>query len=206
MTTHSRNRSGGRRGLQIALAGCIALVLAVVAFPGGRRGNPDDLKANTLQSTIERVESALQRHLEDTGRGAVEFSGSSFLEPRFHQLSRQSFNRAAAWKGPYLSQPLTTADNPFGGFVYLYDHLKGGTADPGPGFWLTGPDGPCQSGNGQFLAFGRVSRRTARELDARLDKNVPGDWETHGRVKYNAKPAGILMVHICQLPSVAPLR
>ncbi len=184
------------RWTEILLAGAFLLMVLLVAVPVNRRGEMAS-QADSMEITVHRLQRAVRRFIDDNGRGAVEFSGSSYLEPRFHDLSRGG--DSPDWHGPYLTPGLTTADNPFGGFVYLYDSLRGGTATPHNGFRLEGQDGLRADDAGQFVAFGRIPESAAAELDARLDKNVTGDWKTEGRVQYDSSRSKILMVYLCPI-------
>lgn len=191
------------RWIETLLAITFVLMIALVAVPtpGGRRMSA---QSDAMEITVHRLQRAVRRYIDDHGHGAVEFSGSSYLEPRFHDLSRDNGN--PLWHGPYLTPGLTTADNPYGGFVYLYDNLRGGAAAPSNGFRLDGEDAPSITGAGQFVAFGRVPKAAAEELDSRLDDGVGGDWRTEGRVQYQSDPAGVLMIFLCPLDTVNKAR
>jgi hypothetical protein len=154
-------------------------------------------QVDSIEITVHRLQRAAKRFIDDNGRGAVEFSGSAYLEPRFHDLSRDT--GLSNWHGPYISPGLTTADNPYGGFVYLYDSLRGGAATPLNAFRLNGEGGPVAPDAGQFIAFGRVPESAAAAIDARLDANIEGDWQRMGRVQYDSGPAGTLMVYLCPI-------
>lgn len=185
-----------RRWTEVFLAGAFILLVVLVAVPVNHRSEMAS-QADSMEITVHRLQRATKRFIDDNGRGAVEFSGSSYLEPRFHDLSRDI--GLPDWHGPYLSPGLTTADNPFGGFVYLYDSLRGGAATPKDGFRLEGEDGPVAPDAGQFVAFGRIPESAAAEIDARLDTGVTGDWKTEGRVQYDSGSAKILMVYLCPI-------
>lgn len=171
----------------------VAVLLLGVAVPviGTQQ---DDAKAADIVKVCDSLKSGVSIHFKDTGQLATEYSGKSYKGSQYHELS---LNQAeTSWKGPYIDTPVSSHQNPFGGFIYLYENLDGGSAKPGGGFKLTGPHGPLTCGRGQFVGFSRIPEFVARLIDEAFDEGVPGDWQTHGRVEWNRTNGGTLMVFL----------
>ena len=188
-------KTGKRRGftlVEIIVVVAVLVLLAAIVIPSvGSVGT--DAKAAKILSIVDSLKKAVTMHYTDTGRLAIEYSGSNYASSDYHQLSlSQSYS---GWNGPYIDHPLTTGDNPFGGFVLLYSDLTGGSAKPN-GFDLTGSGTASATGSGQFVAFSNVPESVAETIDDALDNGIPGDWETTGRVEYSSDNNGTVMIFL----------
>ena len=166
--------------IEVIVVIAVITLLAGVVVPMVASYSNEGRVAKIL-SIIDAVRSGAQRHYVDTGRMATEYSGSTYTQDRFHELSRTQ--KYSGWKGPYIDHPLTQGDHPFGGQIYMYENLVGGPARPN-GFVLTGTGGSTTTGSGQFVGFSAVPEDVAKKVDAALDRNIPGDWKSFGRVEY----------------------
>ena len=170
------NEGAGRSafvGLTVAAAVVLGLAAVVIPVMGG---DGDERPTSHILRVTEVLRAACERHFADTGTCALEDSESSASS--HHALSQGQ--RTAGWKGPYISQPLTRQDNPFGGLVKVYSNL--GSAFQG-GFRLTGSTVPSR-GSGNFVRFTGIPSAVARRVNDVLDGEVDGDWKTGGRVTY----------------------
>lgn len=189
MSAHHR----GERGLTLIEIVVVVAILAMIAgLLAPAVGNAmQDAKATKVLAVSDAVKKAAATHYNDTGTYAIEYSGSSYSAGQYHQLSLKQ--TTPGWEGPYMDHPLSSGDNPFGGFVYLYNNLTGGSAKP-DGFDPTGAGSTTATGNGQFIGFGSIPENVAQLVDEAWDKNVPGDWKSSGRVEYSSANGGTLML------------
>lgn len=192
IVSHGRTRRAVASGAGLAAAGIVLLTGLVLPALGSAHLDP---RAKRILDLVERVREAVARHHADTGRFATEYSGPAYRRDRFHELSRRQ--ATPGWRGPYLERPLSSRDNPFGGFVYLYADLEGAAARAN-GFHLEGENAPLVAGPGQFLALSRVPFAVAIQIDAALDAGVPGPWQRCGRVEYSDALGGTLMVFLAR--------
>ena len=185
-----RHRGFGAAGAVLAIAGVVLLAGLVLPALGSTHL---DSRAARVLDVVKRLADAARSYHADTGDLATEYSGRAYQRDRYHELSKRQ--PIEGWRGPYLPRPLSRRDNPFGGFVYLYENLEGAAARAN-GFLLEGEGAAKTSGAGQFVAFSRVPRDLAMQVDAALDDGVPGDWDRHGRVEFAEDNEGTLMVFL----------
>jgi hypothetical protein len=175
----------------------VLTLFAVVATPAMDTLIQDE-KALTVLKLLQRVTEASEKHYEDCGQLALEFSSPTpshaYGQKRYHHLSMEQFYEG--WNGPYLMVPISSADNPFGGSVQLRNNLS---SHPALGFELD--DGPAHE-EGQYLSISKVPLDIAARIDAYYDgKNDDGspasaNWQTEGKVEYSAEDDGSLNVFI----------
>ncbi len=174
----SRHRFAG-----IVVPSSVIVLLVVVATPALEDMEASD-RAWEIVQLGQRVEVAARRFTADIGYPPCERSAVSaddeFMESRFHELSvRQGMKN---WRGPYLDQMLSQADNPFGGDVILQRSLD---APPASGFSLGSED--LGHGPGSYLTLTRIPLEVARLVDEYLDGQGEESWKSTGRVEWNAK-------------------
>lgn len=189
----------GERGMNLIEIVIVVSVLAMVAglLAPAVSNAMQDAKATKIVAVGDALKKACAKHRADTGKYAIEYSGSSYTSGTYHQLSLNQ--GTPGWSGPYLDHPLSTGDNPFGGFAYLYVNLTGGSAAP-DGFDPTGSGSTVVRGDGQFVAFSSVPEDVAQLVDEAWDPNIPGDWKSRGRVEYNSSNGGTLMMLLAYEP------
>jgi hypothetical protein len=157
-----------------------------------------DGQASKILAVADTLKKAADKHYADTGRLAVEYSptaAGAYTNAASHQLSMQQ--TYANWRGPYLDHPLTRADNPFQGAIYVYASLN--LSQTGGGFNLTGGGSNTHTGNGQTAVLYGVPVAVAQRVNDALDKNIPGAWEATGRVEFTAA-GGILAIYLMSSP------
>lgn len=193
----NKNRSqAGFSIIEVLIALSVLMLILAVGVPAANQIRNDN-RAGAIFNTLDRLREACERHHADTGKMAVEFSpthnGESYSAPRYHTLSIAS--RHAGWKGPYLARPLTVADNPFGGPVYLQNNLS---SSPANGFHLAGAAGPKTEGPGQFVVFYGVPEEIAKQIDQRLDAGIGEreEWRSTGRVEWTQGGSGGLVIFL----------
>lgn len=195
MQTNFRSMAGFSI-IEVLIALAVLVLILAVGVPAADRIRNGGRVAE-IYDTVDRLREACERHYADTGKMGVEFSptnsGEAYSAPRYHTLSIAS--RHVGWKGPYLARPLSLADNPFGGCVYLQNNLS---SSPANGFRLSGVKGPKTEGPGQFVIFYGVPEEIAREIDARLDADLQGaeEWRSTGRVEWTQGGAGGLVIYL----------
>ena len=175
--------------IEIIVAVSILVILAGIAIPVVSK-QVDKAKAGKILSLVETLRSACERYRADTGDYATEYSEKSYTDDKYHRLAlKQSLD---GWDGPYIDHPLTRGDNPFDGTCYLYANLTGGSVKPN-GFDLLGRGRVTHKGNGNFLGLSGITEEVAQRVDEALDRGVPGDWKSTGRVEYSG---GKLAIYI----------
>ena len=192
MNIHPRNAGFTLIELVVAIAVIALLAGIVIPMVGDVQ---EDAKVSKMIAIYETCRKAVVAHKTDTGRLATEYSGSSYQGAQYHHLSLpQTYT---GWKGPYIDHPLTQADNPFEGFVYIYNSFNGGAAKPSSNrFQLTGSSGPALTGAGQFLAFSKVPQAVAQKVDDAIDKGIPGTWSRYGKVEWSSSNGGTLIFYL----------
>lgn len=160
-------------------------VIGLVATPA-----IDSAVVQEQQDAVLSLQGALrlacENHHRDTGRYAIEFAAPdaehSYRRSRYHHLGAQQLY--PGWKGPYLPQGLSRADNPFGGDVQLRADLA---ESPALGFMIADR---LQRGAGQYLVLTQVPLKFAQGIDERIDSGIQSSaaskaWQQHGRVEYS---------------------
>ena len=164
----------------------IIVVIAVLTLLAGLiipaiTGVSQDAKATKILAVIDTLKKAVMEHYSHTGTLATEYSG--YTDPKKHELSIKQ--KTPGWRGPYIDHPLSTGDNPFGGYVYVYENFNWGGPAP-KSFNLLGKGGKAK-GKGQYVAFGNIPQDVAKMVDDALDKGIKGNWTRTGRVEYEKK-------------------
>ena len=170
---------GGERGFSLIELVVVIAVLAVLAgvlvpkLGGVSRSG----KAQAAVRLADMLREGCERHHEDTGTLAHEFSGYTQQD---RELSEAQDTKG--WKGPYLASGLTHGHNPFGGSCHLYEILDpNGWVD---GFDLDGDGRVEAKGDGNVLWLSNVDEEEALEVEVILDEGVKGNWWESGRVRY----------------------
>ncbi|MFA5008778.1 MAG: type II secretion system protein GspG, partial [Candidatus Omnitrophota bacterium] len=93
---------------------------------------------------IDTLEVACEMYHGDTSNYPYEYGSSGYAAQTYHQLS---YNPGLTnWNGPYLKQPLTANQNPWGvDWVYLYNYVA---------FWGNNNEGYDLTGDGTFDKIG----------------------------------------------------
>ncbi len=165
----------------------VVVLLVVVATPALEDMEASD-RAWEIVQLAQRVEVAARRFTADVGYPPCERSAGSaadeFMEPRYHELSvRQSIK---GWRGPYLDQMLSMADNPFGGDAILHRNLD---APPASGFSVASED--LGHGPGSYLTLTGVPLEVAQLVDEYLDGKGEEAWKTKGRVEWTPRECAL---------------
>ncbi|MFH2003020.1 MAG: prepilin-type N-terminal cleavage/methylation domain-containing protein [Planctomycetota bacterium] len=173
--------------IEIIVAVSILVILAGIAIPAIST-QVERAKVGKLVALVDTLGKACAQYNVDTSGYATEYSGSTYTASNYHTLSLiQTTN---GWEGPYIDHPITTADNPFNGNIYLYNNLSGALDS---GFDINGSGANTHEGSGNYVRFYGLPEDAAIRLDAAFDKDIPGDWMETGRVKYGG---GVVYVYI----------
>ena len=180
--------------LEIIVVLAITLLLAGLLIPAAK-DLIDKSKADSLLETTEILRTACLRYNQDMGSYAIEDSGppgSPVTDPQFRMLSLEPFPAVekARWKGPYLNEPLMTANSPFGGQITVRSDLQW---IPGDGFDLLG-NGTVRLGPGNCVLFYGVPESIARRVDEALDPDFRAGWEWFKTGKVNWREGEDLLV------------
>jgi prepilin-type N-terminal cleavage/methylation domain-containing protein len=177
--------------IEIIVAVSILVVLAGIAIPV-IASQVNKAKAGKILRLAETLRSACERYKGDTGTYGREYTTStSAINHRF-SIAQTS---VPGWDGPYIDHPLTQADNPFGGDVYVYSDLTGTGSGVRPnGFSLTGSGSNTHTGQGNFLGMKDIPQDVAEMVDEALDRGLPGNWQNRGRVEYSGTR---LAIYLC---------
>lgn len=194
--THLRQpRTDASQGftlMEVVVVVAILALLAGVVVPVFRSVQQDG-QASKILAVADTLKKATEKHFADTGRLATEYSpttAGAYTGAAQHHLSMpQTY---ANWRGPYLDHPLTRADNPFQDAVYVYPNLNLGQTSGG--FNLTGGGADTHTRTGQTVVFYGVPQAVAERVDAAMDKNIPGTWQTTGRVEYRNNVLAIYLM------------
>jgi prepilin-type N-terminal cleavage/methylation domain-containing protein len=185
-------RARGFTLMEVVVVVAILALLAGVVVPVFRSAQQDG-QASKILAVADTLKKATEKHFADTGRLATEYSpttAGAYTGVAQHHLSMtQTY---ANWRGPYLDHPLTRADNPFQDAVYVYPALNIGQTSGG--FNLTGGGANTHTSAGQTAVFYGVPQVVAERVDAALDKNIPGSWQTTGRVEYSNNILAIFLM------------
>ncbi|HET6201738.1 MAG TPA: prepilin-type N-terminal cleavage/methylation domain-containing protein [Planctomycetota bacterium] len=169
--------------LELVVVLAILLLLAGLLLPNVLSVAKDARSAKIL-AVYDAVAKACQAYRADTAQTAQEFGDPSLAATGDHGLFLAQPS-VPGWAGPYLDQPLSPGDNPFGLPLYCFADLTGSAATVNPdGFDLTGSGSPNATGAGNFLGFLGVPEEVARLVDDALDRGIPGTWAATGRVEY----------------------
>lgn len=185
------NSLRGERGMTLIEIVVVISILAMIAglLAPAVSNAMQDAKATKILAVADACKKACAQHYADTGKYALEYSGSSYAAKNYHMLSlTQTY---PGWSGPYMDHPLSTGDNPYGGFTYMYSNLVGGSAKPN-GFSPTGSG--TISGDGQFIGFSNIPENVAQLVDEAWDKGISASWKTTGRVEYTTANGGTVML------------
>lgn len=189
---HRRHSAGGFTLMEVVVVVAILALLAGVVVPVFRSVQQDG-QASKILAAVDTLKKASEKHFADTGQLAIEYSptpAGAYTGATHHRLSiAQTY---ANWRGPYLDHPITRADNPFQNAVYVYSSLA--INQTGGGFNLTGGPADTHTGPGQCVVFYGVPDTVAQRVDDALDKSIPGDWQTTGRVEFSGN--GVLAVYL----------
>ncbi len=142
----------------------------------------DDARVAKIISTASALETGADAYYTDTGLYAVEYGCIACTALDLHRLA---FNYTAitTWNGPYIKKPLSLADNPYGGQVYMYQTLVGGGGCTANGFDLSGDGANDRSGSGNFVCFTGIPTTIADKVEKKYDQGVGGTAASSGRVK-----------------------
>lgn len=163
----------------------------------------DNAKIAKIAALAQTLEVACEAFHEDTGTYAVELSDYNNPGPYYHALSSNS--GVIGWKGPYIKNPLTTSDNPFGKAIYVSNDIQSWTGFPG--FDLNG-DGVVEanvtnssSRDINYLGIAYMTEFYAKRIDDLFDKGVPtttANWRQGGRVVFtgNASTGGYVNIYL----------
>ena len=187
--------SGGFTLMEVVVVVAILALLAGVVVPVFSSVQQDG-QASKILAVADTLKKAVDKHYADTSVLATEYSptlAGAYTGAAQHHLSMtQTY---ANWRGPYLDHPLTRADNPFQDAVYVYQGLN--LTQTAGGCNLTGGSTNTHTGNGQTAVFYGVSSAVAQRVNDALDRNIPGGWESTGRVEYNNN---ILAIYLMASP------
>ncbi len=179
--THTKVSQRGFSLIEVIVAVSVLVILAGVGIPLVTT-QVEKARAGKIVSLAENLRTACQDYYADTGQFAREYSGSNHTDPSYHKLSVPQ-KKVPGWEGPYLDHPITEADNPCRGSVFVYDRLdKGG--NPSKGFNLLGGKSETHVGKGNFVLLTNVPEGVAKRVDTALDHGIGGAWQKTGRVKY----------------------
>ncbi|MFT4540073.1 MAG: hypothetical protein ACI841_004314 [Planctomycetota bacterium] len=139
-------------------------------------GEQHDGRILKLAQQLESLTEACERHFADTGSYGHEYNAHP---PQHRKLS--ATQSTEGWNGPYISQALSPASNPWGS-CHLYRHLQ---TNENPGFDLDA-DGELESiGPGNAFYLAGVPQEEARRLDTLVDASLGGqDWASSGRLNW----------------------
>ena len=186
------DRQSGFTLVEIVIVVAVLALLAGVVVPMFGTVSRD-AKITRILQVFDELRNACQRHYSDTSRLCHEYQG--YTDASNHGLSMNW--GAAGWKGPYIDHPLNSSDNPYGGFIHMYESLSG-VNGWGPGFDLDG-DGNVETVNsGQMVCLQNVPEADAADIDKKLDSGVAGTWSSTGRCKY---VSGILVLLLMDAPN-----
>jgi len=153
----------------------IAILAGTVAMRSG--GMVDRGKTSEVVRLAKTFKDVCASYHADIGSYAREYANSSAGNRRLS--AEQSFN---GWSGPYIESPLSPGQNPFGGTMHLYDHVRAGGRVPG--FDVDGDGTLDIKGAGNMLFFTRVEHDAAAAIDKSIDGRLDGYWSKAGRVRY----------------------
>lgn len=164
--------------LEVALA--FAVVAGLVGIVAGTlKSRATDERSPQVVQLVEGLRRACARYRIDTCGYATELTSHAALP---HELSADP--GVAGWRGPYIETPLSSAQNPWGGRIDLYDEVRtNGWLD---GFDVDGDGGLDALGAANMLVLESVPAPGASAVDAALERGVPGEWMKSGRVRYDA--------------------
>ncbi len=155
-----------------------------------------DAKVAKALSMADTLKDACMRYYFDTGQLAREFAIILVSDPA--QDRQLSFDPGiSGWNGPYISHGLEMSDNPFGGVGAFGLEAFGVYREDSVIFDFDG-DGSVdnQSGNScNHFSFNVGSEAIARKIDDSLDRGIPGNWMTTGKVQYNSA-TGICRIYL----------
>ncbi|MEE9393668.1 MAG: hypothetical protein V3W41_14290 [Planctomycetota bacterium] len=167
-------------------------VMASAAVPSAVRHRTQK-NSKAILGLVETLRTACEKHRDDTNILAIEFAapqaGHDWSSTSFHRLSMKQHYEG--WNGPYISHPISSSDNPYGGHISLCSDWKHARNLQ---FEISRQE------FGQFLILDHVPQSVARILDAELDglkdDQKPGNrWERDGSVRW-LEFGGRLMIEL----------
>jgi hypothetical protein len=154
----------------------------------------EDAKVGQVLKLSETFRTAVQMYHADTGElPPYEHSGEG--EPPEHKCLSYNCKNLPSWGGPYINKPLECSDSPYGQNVFeiptnpprnVTNCMAIVTLQAVSGnAWDLDGDGKEEYGPATQVNFVNVPESSAKKIDEALDKGVPGDWKTKGKVGYN---------------------
>ncbi|MBN3040806.1 MAG: prepilin-type N-terminal cleavage/methylation domain-containing protein [Candidatus Omnitrophica bacterium] len=159
----------------------LILVVAIVAVLAGAMipvvsSARSKARASKIILLADTLKVATQKFYADTARLPIEAAQNN--NPWDHQLYENSANPSPrwptpaqgqpipGWDGPYISHRLSSKDTPYGGRLEI-------TLGIGATIGIAN------------IFVGDVPESDARQINASLDTNEPGAWNTTGNVRYD---------------------
>ena len=157
----------------------IAMIVGVVAVRSG--GVVNRGRTTHVIQLVDTLKKASAQYHADTGEMPREYAGGAANDCRL-----SGAQTVAGWRGPYIESPLTTAMNPSGNTLNLYDT----PAVQGNAGFDTDADGVNDvTSSACTLWLSGVTQADAQAIDAAFDKGVGGNWYDTGRVKWSSSTA-----------------
>ncbi|MEM9415925.1 MAG: prepilin-type N-terminal cleavage/methylation domain-containing protein [Planctomycetota bacterium] len=189
MKQKTNRRRNGFSLIEIMIVVVVMGILAALIVPQFSKA-ADKAKAARIVATADALKSACTRYYTDTGTLALEYGSDSYATATHHRLSMDQ--STSGWNGPYLDDPMTKAENPFGTYAYLYATIH---SSAGGGFDLTG-SGTDTHTTGNSLLLNNVPEEAAEQVDAMIDGGGVGggDWKTTGRVEWTSSGQLVILI------------
>ena len=184
-------RFQGQRGftlLELTVVVAIIVALAAVVIPMVGQAKRDGQVADVLQ-LIDSVRNGAMKYNADTGKCAEEF-GSSTADGKHQLFLSQS---VTGWNGPYIDHALSRGDNPYGGYVNVYNTLDSSIF---AGFDLVGRGSNTAKGIGNFLRISNFPEDMAQLVNDALDDGIGGDWKATGRVQWKGGKLDVFLLDV----------
>ena len=176
-------RNGAFTLIELLIVIAIAVIIAGGLVPLFST-TKQDAKVAKMLSLADTLKDACRRYYFDTGQLSIETGNAAQSCPSANrQLSCDS--GVSGWGGPYISKPLSSEDNPWSSVTNLarstqiiFDFDGDGSDNQVAGHYCN------------YLEFGGDSTMIVKKINDALDKGVPGNWMTTGKVEYDEVAGG----------------